>query len=300
MPSFFFIMNSNRTAWLLISPTILILVLVGLVPFLYVLYVGFFNWMPLGKIKDMQFISLGDNYRELMFDEYFLGSIWRSIKFAFVTLFFELSIGFILALSLLSSFPFKSFFRSVHTLPLVIAPIVVGAIFKLFLVNGLGPIPYFAKEFFDYKFNYMSSENFAFWMLVVVDVWHWTPFVTLTLLAGLSALPEDPYESAKIDGANNFQIFIHITIPMLVPVLVVVIFIRLMDSLKIVDEVWMLTGGGPGYSTRFTGIHIWKEVFEKRTYGYGSAMSILYLYITIVICWMLYSVMVSRGKVDEN
>ena len=293
-------MNSNRTAWLLISPTILILVLVGLVPFLYVLYVGFFNWMPLGKIKDMQFISLGDNYRELMFDEYFLGSIWRSIKFAFVTLFFELSIGFILALSLLSSFPFKSFFRSVHTLPLVIAPIVVGAIFKLFLVNGLGPIPYFAKEFFDYKFNYMSSENFAFWMLVVVDVWHWTPFVTLTLLAGLSALPEDPYESAKIDGANNFQIFIHITIPMLVPVLVVVIFIRLMDSLKIVDEVWMLTGGGPGYSTRFTGIHIWKEVFEKRTYGYGSAMSILYLYITIVICWMLYSVMVSRGKVDEN
>ena len=292
-------MNSNRTAWLLISPTILILVLVGLVPFLYVLYVGFFNWMPLGKIKDMQFISLGDNYRELMFDEYFLGSIWRSIKFAFVTLFFELSIGFILALSLLSSFPFKSFFRSVHTLPLVIAPIVVGAIFKLFLVNGLGPIPYFAKEFFDYKFNYMSSESFAFWMLVVVDVWHWTPFVTLTLLAGLSALPEDPYESAKIDGANNFQIFIHITIPMLVPVLVVVIFIRLMDSLKIVDEVWMLTGGGPGYGTRFTGIHIWKEVFEKRFYGFGSAMSILYLYITIVICWLLYSVMVSRGKSED-
>tara|TARA_A100001388_G_scaffold160730_1_gene119882 strand:+ start:34 stop:804 length:771 start_codon:yes stop_codon:yes gene_type:complete len=256
--------------------------------------------MPLGKVKDMQFISLGYNYRELMFDEYFIESIWRSIQFSITTLFFELSIGFLLALSLLSSFPLKSFFRSVHTLPLVIAPIVVGAIFKLFLVNGLGPIPYFAKEFFDYKFNYMKSEDLAFWVLVVMDVWHWTPFVTLTLLAGLSALPEDPYESAKIDGANNFQIFIHITIPMLVPVLVVVIFIRLMDSLKIVDEVWMLTGGGPGYSTRFTGIHIWKEVFEKRTYGYGSAMSILYLYITIVICWMLYSVMVSRGKVDEN
>ena len=293
-------MNSNRTAWILISPTIQILVLVGLVPFLYVLYVGFFNWMPLGKVKDMQFINFGYNYRELMFDEYFLESIWRSIQFSITTLFLELSIGFLLALSLLSSFPFKSFFRSVHTLPLVIAPIVVGAIFKLFLVNGLGPIPYFAKEFFDYKFNYMSSEDLAFWVLVVMDVWHWTPFVTLTLLAGLSALPQDPYESAKIDGANNFQIFTYITIPMLMPVLVVVIFIRLMDSLKIVDEVWMLTGGGPGYSTRFTGIHIWKEVFEKRTYGYGSAMSILYLYITIVICWVLYSVMVSRGKADED
>ena len=93
-------MNSQRTAWLLISPTILILVLVGLVPFLYVLYVGFFNWMPLGKVKDMQFINFGYNYRELMFDEYFLESIWRSIQFSVTTLFFELSIGFLLALSL--------------------------------------------------------------------------------------------------------------------------------------------------------------------------------------------------------
>ena len=292
-------MNSNRTAWLLISPTLFILVLVGLVPFLYVLYVGFFNWMPLGKIKDMQFISLGDNYRELMFDEYFLGSIWRSIKFAFVTLFFELSIGFILALSLLSSFPLKSFFRGVHTLPLVIAPIVVGSIFKLFTVQGLGPLPHLLKDYFGYTLNYGLNADQAFWMIVIMDIWHWTPFVTLTLLAGLSALPQDPYESAKIDGANNFQIFIYITIPMMVPVLIVVIFIRLMDSLKIVDEVWMLTGGGPGYATRFTGIHIWKEVFEKRFYGLGSAMSILYLYITIVICWLLYSVMVSRGKNED-
>ena len=92
-------MNSNRTAWLLISPTIFILVLVGLVPFLYVLYVGFFNWMPLGKVKDMQFISLGYNYRELMFDEYFIESIWRSIQFSITTLFFELSIIYLFHLS---------------------------------------------------------------------------------------------------------------------------------------------------------------------------------------------------------
>lgn len=293
-------MNSSKTAWLLLSPTIVILIIVGLVPFLYVLYVGFFNWMPLGKNKEMEFINFGYNYRELVFDKFFIESVWRSVRFAVVTLALELTLGFLLALSLLSSFPLKAFFRSVHTLPLVIAPIVVGAIFKLFLVQGLGPIPFLAKEFFGFKLNYMSSEAQAFWTIVVMDVWHWTPFVTLTLLAGLSALPQDPYESAKIDGANNFQIFIYITIPMLVPVLIVVIFIRMMDSLKIVDEVWMLTAGGPGYSTRFTGIHIWKEVFEKRTYGYGSAMSVLYLYITIVICWILYSVMVSRGKANED
>jgi multiple sugar transport system permease protein len=247
----------------------------------------------------MQFEGFGFNYRRLIFDGVFLESIWRSIKFSVVTLTLELSLGFLLALSLLSSFPLKKFFRGVHTLPLVIAPIVVGSIFKLFTVQGLGPLPHLLKDYFGYTLNYGMNADQAFWMIVIMDIWHWTPFVTLTLLAGLSALPQDPYESAKIDGANNFQIFVYITIPMMVPVLIVVIFIRLMDSLKIVDEVWMLTGGGPGYATRFTGIHIWKEVFEKRYYGLGSAMSILYLYITIVICWILYSVMVSRGKSED-
>jgi|TARA_A200000113_G_scaffold185542_1_gene172415 multiple sugar transport system permease protein len=293
-------LSKNKTGWLLLSPTIFILILVGLVPFIYVLYVGFFKWNPLAVDPSMQFEGFGFNYRRLIFDEVFLASIWRSIKFAFVTLFFELTLGFVLALSLLSSFPLRSFFRGVHTLPLVIAPIVVGSIFKLFTVQGLGPLPHILKDYFGYTLNYGLNADQAFWMIVIMDIWHWTPFVTLTLLAGLSALPQDPYESAKMDGANNFQIFVYITIPMMVPVLIVVIFIRLMDSLKIVDEIWMLTGGGPGYATRFTGIHIWKEVFEKRFYGLGSAMSILYLYITIVICWILYSVMVSRGQKDED
>ena len=235
-------LSKNKTGWLLLSPTILILVLVGLVPFFYVLYVGFFKLNPLAVDPSMQFEGLGFNYRRLIFDQVFLESIWRSIKFAFVTLFFELTLGFLLALSLLSSFPLKSFFRGVHTLPLVIAPIVVGSIFKLFTVQGLGPLPHILKDYFGYTLNYGLHADKAFWMIVIMDIWHWTQFVTLTLLAGLSALQQDPYESAKIDGANNFQIFFYITIPMMIPVLIVVIFIRLMDSLKIVDEIWMLTG----------------------------------------------------------
>ena len=292
-------MYSTKTAWLLLSPTLLILGVVGLVPFFYVLYISFFNWNPLGVNPEMQFVSLGDNYRNLVFDNEFIASVWRSIKFAVVTLFFELTLGFFLALTLLSSFPLKKIFRSVHTLPLVIAPIVVGSIFKLFTVQGFGPLPHFLIDWFGYDLNYGKSAAQAFWLIVIMDIWHWTPFVTLTLLAGLSALPQDPYESAKIDGANNIQIFIYITIPMMIPVLIVVIFIRLMDSLKIVDEVWMLTGGGPGYATRFTGIHIWKQVFENRFYGYSSAMSMLYLYVTIVICWFLYSFMTAKGKSED-
>ena len=95
-------------------------------------------------------------------------------------------------------------------LPLVILKIVVGSIFKLFTVQGLGPLPHLLKDYFGYTLNYGLNADQAFWMIVIMDIWHWTPFVTLTLLAGLSALPQDPYESAKIDGANNFQIFIDI------------------------------------------------------------------------------------------
>ena len=148
-------LSKNKTGWLLLSPTILILVLAGLVPFFYVLYVGFFQWNPLAVDPSLQFDGFASNYRRLIFDEIFLESIWRSIKFSVVTLSIELTLGFLLALSLLSSFPLKSFFRSVHTLPLVIAPIVVGSIFKLFTVQGLGPLPHILKDYFGCYFSYL-------------------------------------------------------------------------------------------------------------------------------------------------
>ena len=102
-----------------------------------------------------------------------------------------------------------------------------------------------------------------------MDIWHWTPLVTLTLLAALSSLPKEPFEQAQIDGANRWQIFWHITLPMIRPAILATVFIRLMDALRTVDEVWMLTGGGPGAATRYIGLYIWRVVFPKTDYGYG-------------------------------
>ena len=132
-----------------------------------------------------------------------------------------------------------------------------------------------------------------------MDIWHWTPFVTLTLLAGLSAMPREPQEQAMVDGANRWQVFRHLTIPMMMPVILTTLFIRLMDALRIVDEVFMLTGGGPGTATRYIGIHIYRIIFPKTEYGYGSAMSLLTLYFTTVLCWLLFIAMSSAGKQKE-
>ncbi len=291
-------MRHNTVGWLLLFPTLAILFVTGLLPFLYVLVLSFFDWNVFAQNPEPQWAG-ANNFRRLMFDAAFLNSIWITLKFTFVVVFSELVIGFLLAKLLMRNVPFKGLFRTIHTLPLMIAPIAVGATWRLMTVPGLGPVPFYLDDWFGIDFRLSLYVDQAFLTVVLMDIWHWTPLVTLTMLAGLSNLPRDPIEQARIDGANELQIFWDIIVPMLKPVLLTTIFIRLMDALRIVDEVWMLTGGGPGAATRFIGLHIWRVVFPKTDYGYGSAMSLLTLYMTIVLCWLLYVAMTAR-KDDSN
>jgi multiple sugar transport system permease protein len=237
-----------------------------------------------------------DNYRRLVFDEDFLNSMGATIRFSFFAVLSELIIGFLLAQLLIRDFPGKSFLRIVHTLPLMIAPLVIGAVWRLLTIPGFGPVPYLLRSWFgaDYRISQFADQ--AFLTTVLMDIWHWTPFVTLTMLAGLTALPKEPLEQARVDGANRWQIFRFIMLPLMRPVILTTVFIRVMDALRTVDEVWMLTGGGPGNATRYIGLYIWRYVFPKTDYGYGGAMSLLTLYFTIVLCWLLYVGIVSRRE----
>ncbi len=172
-------------------------------------------------------------------------------------------------------------------------------------VVGLGGIidivgknypPSQASLLFGFEYRIATYPAQAFITIILMDIWHWTPFVTLTLLAGLLAVPKEPVEQAQVDGANRWQVFQYVTIPMMMPVLLTVVFIRLMDALRVVDEVFMLTGGGPGTATQLVGIYIWRVVFPKTDYGYGSAMSLVVLYFTIVLSWLLYIALSRIGK----
>lgn len=291
-------MRSNRMGWGLLSPTLVILVVVGFLPFIYVLYVSLFDWNPFSNQLGMQWTGV-NNYRRLVFDGAFLDSLWRTGLFAFVSVALELALGFLLAQTLVRSFPGRTIFRTIYVLPLVMAPIAVGATWRLLTIPGFGPIPYYLDKWFDIDFRLGTFADQAFITVILMDVWHWTPFVTLTLLAGLTAMPKEPLEQAQVDGANRWQVFRYLTIPMMMPVLLTVIFIRLMDALRIVDEVYMLTNGGPGTATQFIGIHIYRVVVPKTDYGYGSAMSLLVLYFTIVLCWLLFIALAQVGKQRE-
>ena len=280
-------MRSNTVGWLLLAPTILILGVFGIVPFFYVLWVSFHQWNPFGVSPDMMFRG-ARNFRRLVFDGEFLNSIRFTLEFAFFAVLSEIVLGYGLAQLFMREFIGKGFFRTIHTLPLIVAPIVVGSVWRLMTTPSIGIIPYYLHAWFGYDMNIGRDANAAFVLTVIMDIWHWTPLVTLTLLAALVSLPKEPFEQAEIDGANRWQIFWHITLPMIRPAILATLFIRMMDALRTVDEVWMLTGGGPGAATRYVGLHIWKVVFPKTDYGYGSAISIIVLYLTLVMCWLLY------------
>lgn len=235
--------------WGLLTPTIVILVIMGVLPFLYVIYVGFFNWNAFSAQLGMQWAGV-NNYRRLVFDEPFLASLGRTALFAFLAVTIELTLGFLLAQTLIKPFPGRVVFRTLYTLPLIMAPIAVGATWRLLTIPGFGPIPYYLDKWFNYDYRIATYGNQAFATVLLMDIWHWTPFVTLTLLAGLTAMPKEPMEQAQVDGANRWQTFFYLTIPMMMPIILTTVFIRLMDALRVVDEVYMLTNGGPGDATR--------------------------------------------------
>jgi multiple sugar transport system permease protein len=280
-------MRSNKVGWLLLAPTLVLLGIFGILPFIYVLFLAFHQWNPFGANPDRFFIG-GDNFRRLVFDGEFLFSIWVTLKFAVFAVLSEIVLGYFLAQLFMREFPGRGFFRTIHTLPLIVAPIVVGSVWRLMTTPSIGIIPYYLDAWFGYDLNIGSNATAAFIVTVIMDIWHWTPLVTLTLLAALLSLPKEPFEQAQIDGASRRQIFWHITLPMIRPAILATVFIRMMDALRTVDEVWMLTGGGPGAATRYVGLHIWKVVFPKTDYGYGAAISVIVLYLTLVLCWMLY------------
>lgn len=289
-------MQSNRFGWILLAPTLAILFFFGLLPFIYVVWVSFHSWNPFAANPEMIYNG-ADNLRKIVFDTQFLNSLGVTGAFVFFAVLSELIIGYLLAQAFMKDFPGKAIFRTIHTLPLIMAPIIVGSVWKLMTTPSIGIIPQFLENWFGIEMNIGTSATAAFTTIVIMDIWHWTPLVTLTLIAALASLPADPFEQAQIDGAGKTQIFWHITLPMIAPAVVATVFIRLMDALRTVDEVWMLTGGGPGSSTRFVGVHIFKEVFPKTNYGYGSAISVIVLYLTVVTCWFLYvSMLAPRNK----
>lgn len=285
--------HSKLKGWEFLSPTLGLLFFLGVFPILYVIYLSLFRY-SLFSVVGMPYIGL-DNYRRLFSDPVFLYSLGVGLRFAVTTCVIQIFFGLVLALFLARNFTGKGLLRGVMSLPIAVAPVAIGSVWILLTNVEVGPLPYLAKKIFGIQYNIGLNAGQAFLTVVIMDVWHWTPFVTLAFLAALTMRPQEPLEAAKIDGASSWQIFRYVTLPFLEPVLITVILIRVMDALRIYDEVRILTDGGPGSATRFVSIHIAKMVVSQARYGYSAAMSAFVLYLTVVICWLLFILVSRRG-----
>jgi multiple sugar transport system permease protein len=202
----------------------------------------------------------------------------NTLVFAFVAVALEMALGLAFALLVSRIHRGRVFYRTIFLLPVLIPGIVIGAIWKLMYNPDFGVINQLLGVVGLNGHDWLGDGKLALLSVIVVDVWHWTPFVFLLLLAAIESLPLDVHEAATIDGAGPWQEFRHVTFPMLLPAFAVTLAFRLIVSFKVFDEVYLLTGGGPGTATEVVSFTIYRRFFTEDRMGYGSAISVTLLF----------------------
>ncbi len=278
-----------RLGTALMLPGQIVSVLVLVLPLIVALYMSFTDWSPTrGSLFDAGFVGF-DNYSELLvWDTRFLYSVLRTIVISIICLCLEFTFGLCLAVLFLREFKGKSILFSAFLTPMMILPVVVGYTFWM-LFQSNGPINQIITMIAGQgaAVQWFRNAPFAILAVIVTEVWHWTPLFFLILLSGLNAIPENPIRAAVILGANPRQIFWKIILPMLKPVIIVAFVIRSMEIIKLFDEVYMLTRGGPGAATETISLYIYKLAFNDFQLAYGAAAAFLVLLGSLVLVHLL-------------
>ena len=273
----------------LAAPGQIVSLIVLVLPLLVALYMSFTDWTPThGSLLNASFVGF-DNYSDLlMYDSRFVEAVVRTVLIGAVCLSLEFSLGLGLAVLFLREFRGKAIFFSVLLTPMMILPVVVGYTFWM-LFQSNGPINQVITLLAgaSYAPAWFRSAPFAIATVIITEVWHWTPVFFLILLSGLNAVPENPVRAAVILGANPRQVFWRVILPILKPVIVVAFVIRAMEVVKLFDEVFMLTRGGPGSSTETISLYIYKLAFNDFQLAYGAAAAFLVLVGTLVLINMM-------------
>jgi multiple sugar transport system permease protein len=277
--------------YLLVAPAVVVLAALSIYPLLYAVKVSFQAGAGQSARWTLQ------NYTRLLQDGFFLAALSHTLVYAAVALTFEFLIGLGLALLLNREMRGRALFRASLLVPLMLPPVVVGVVWRLMLNPNFGAINGTLKSlgFNTERLTWTASPKLALMSVIAVDVWQWTPFVFLVLLAGLQAIPQEPYEAARIDGSSAWQTFRHITLPLLKPAILIALLLRTMDLLRVFDQIFILTEGGPGFATETISLYIYRAAFRFGNFGYAVAMSFVLLILTNIIS-LLYIRLLQRQE----
>ena len=284
-------MPARRTdkAWLGVLPVVLVVAFTAIVPLMTVVN---YSVQDIFDVDTRLFVGL-DWYRDTLRDPRFIDALLRQVLFSALVLSIEVPLGIWIARAMPREGRATALFLIVLAVPLLIPWNVVGTIWQIFARPDIGLLGA-AVAALGISYNYTGSALDAWITLLLMDVWHWTSLVALLAFAGLASIPRACYQAAELDGANAWQVFRYVELPRLRAVLTIAVMLRLMDSLMIYTEPFVLTGGGPGNSTTFLSQYLTSMAVGQFDLGPAAAFSVLYFLLILLLCWLFYTSVMKR------
>ena len=287
---------TNQKGWFLVLPVFALVAFSAVIPLMTVV-----NYSVQDTFGNNKFFWNGIGWYQELLDPStelggrFFASLWRNLAFSAIALAIEMPLGIVIALAMPREGWGVAFSLVVLALPLLIPWNVVGTIWQIFGRTDIGLLGY-TLHWLGSDYNYVASPLDAWLTIIAMDVWHWSSLVALLCYAGLKSIPEAFYQAASIDGASRWAVFRAIQLPKMKRVLLIAGLLRFMDSFMIYTEPFVVTGGGPGNSTTFLSIELVKLALGQFDLGKAAAMSIVYMLIIIIVCWVYYTVMTNAGE----
>jgi multiple sugar transport system permease protein len=273
--------SERHLRYLMLAPTVVILLALTIFPSIYMFYAAVHRVSP---NPDLPWAFVGvDNFARLLTDAQFQVALRNTAVFTIVAVSVEFLLGLGLALLLDKFIRRLTFLKTVLMIPMMLPPIAVAITWKLIYEPQFGVLNEIMFRLGLPIQAWAGDVNLAMFSIIVADVWQWTPFIFLLMLAGLASLPIEPYEAAALDGASSWRQFWDLTIPFLKPVIAIALLLRVMDALRLFDLVFILTGGGPADRTKVLSLYIYQVAYRFADPGYAAAISLFVLFVTIVL-----------------
>jgi len=295
---------SNRKVfpWVLMAPTLIILFAIGIYPFLYALWIAGQNVILSKPFIPRFFVGLYQ-YQAVIQDPEFWHAFRTTIWFTVQAVFIQFWLGLGLALLFQRTLRGISVMQLLILIPMILPPLVAALIWRYMFYPGAGLVTYYSSAVTSWfgwgEIPFLSDPAIAFQTLVFVDVWEWTPFMFLMMMAGLASIPRQPYEAAEIDGASAWRVFWTITMPLLRPAILIAVVIRTMDAFRTFELILVMTRGGPGNATTTLNVYLTKTGLEFFDASKAAAISLIMMMIIIVMSFVFIRIFRSRTEVAE-
>lgn len=275
--------NNLLWRWLSLAPLLALLIVFTVVPVVGLVWMSFHDRQWQSGIGVWRFVGL-DHWREFTSNLYYWPGLRNTVVFAVCAVSLQMVLGFFMALSVSRAQGWiRGALTTVFLLPVVVPPIVIGAMWKLLLGTEFGGVNAALGLLGVPAIDWLGNPALALPSIILVDVWHWTPFVFILLLAGIEALPQDALEAARLDTLSAWQSLRHIMLPLMAPTIAITLVFRIILTFKVFDEIYLLTSGGPGTATEVVSFSIQRTFFGRDDVGLGSVMSVFTLFVIALL-----------------